>query len=88
MRCLLVVVNGLSTQVINKPSALNVALSLHYYKCIVLGAFFLQFNPVYNRSFPFQLLLVVVAAIAFGKAVVLVHYHLVVFSQQLQEVCL
>ena len=31
MRCLLVVVNGLSTQVINKPSALNVALSLHYY---------------------------------------------------------
>ena len=33
MRCLLVVVNGLSTQVINKPSALNVALSLHYYSC-------------------------------------------------------
>ena len=31
MRCLLVVINGLSTQVINKPSALNVALSLHYY---------------------------------------------------------
>ena len=31
MRCLLVVVIGLSTQVINKPSALNGALSLHYY---------------------------------------------------------
>jgi hypothetical protein len=31
VRCLLVVVNGLSTQVINKPSALNVARSLHYY---------------------------------------------------------
>lgn len=30
MRCLLVVVDSLSTQVINTPSALNVALLLHY----------------------------------------------------------